>query len=219
MIERGTLTAEDARWERREAGLGIVAFVFFTVGVFLAGPIDLKSMTGDEVVAHFEDNKNQMFGAFIAVALAVFCLLWFLGAVRSRLRGGGVGAERLASTCFGGGVAFAALLLAGRAAAGAPSAIYNFGFEGAELDPVVASVFTYLAYDLWAVAGVAASVSVAAMAVAGRMTSVLPTWLVRTGYVTALLAFISAVFTYATLTLAMLWLGLVSWTLVRSARN
>ena len=211
MTDVTTRTTEDSKWERREIGLGIGAFVFFVVGVALGGVVDISSMTGQEVVAHFEDNKNQMFGAFVAIGISVFCLLWFLGAMRSRLRQGGVGAERLASTFFGAGVAFAALLLAGRAAAGAPSAIYNFGFEGAELDPVAASLFTYLAYDLWALAGIAASVCVAALSVAGKMTGELPRWAVRTGYVAALVAFVSVAFPYATLSLVMLWLGAVSW--------
>lgn len=200
---------EDSTWERREMGLGIGAFVFFVVGIALDPPLSLSSMTGPEVVAHFKDNKNQMFGAFVAIGISGFCLLWFLGAMRSRLRQGG--AERLASTFFGAGVAFAALLLAGRAAAGAPSAIYNFGFKGAELDPVAASLFTYLSYDLWALAGIAASVCVAALAVAGKMTGALPSWVVRTGYVAAVVAFLSAAFPYVTLALVMLWLGAVSW--------
>lgn len=211
MAEVTARTTEDSKWERREIGLGIGAFVFFVVGVVLGGVTDISSMTGQEVVAHFEDSKNQMFGAFVAIGLSVFCLLWFLGAMRSRLRRGGVGAERLASTFFGAGVAFAALLLAGRAAAGAPSTIFNFGFEGAELDPVAASLFTYLAYDLWALAGIAASVAVVALSIAGKMTGELPRWIVRTGYVAAVLAFISTVFPYATLSLVMLWLAAVSW--------
>jgi hypothetical protein len=210
MTDIATPTAEDSKWERREISLGIGAFGFFVVGVALGGVVNFSSMTGQEVVAHFKDNKNQMFGAFVAIGISVFCLLWFLGAMRSRLRQRGVGAERLASTFFGAGVAFAALLLAGRAAAGAPSAIYNFGFEGAELDPVAASLFTYLAYDLWALAGIAASVCVAALSVAGKMTGELPRWLVRTGYVAAVVAFVSLAFPYATLLLVMLWLGAVS---------
>jgi hypothetical protein len=210
MTDIATPTAEDSKWERREISLGIGAFVFFVVGVALGGVVNFSSMTGQEVVAHFKDNKNQMFGAFVAIGISVFCLLWFLGAMRSRLRQRGVGAERLASTFFGAGVAFAALLLAGRAAAGAPSAIYNFGFKGAELDPVAASLFTYLAYDLWALAGIAASVCVAALSVAGKMTGELPRWLVRTGYVAAVVAFVSLAFPYATLLLVMLWLGAVS---------
>lgn len=211
MTDIATPTAEDSKWERRQISLGIGAFVFFVVGVALNGPVNISSMTGQEVVAHFEDNKNQMFGAFVAIGLSVFCLLWFLGAMRSRLRQGGVGAERLASTFFGAGVAFAALLLAGRAAAGVPSTIFNFGFEGAELDPVAASLFAYLAYDLWALAGIAASVCVAALSAAGKITGELPRWVVRTGYVAAVVAFVSVAFPYATLALVMLWLGAVSW--------
>jgi hypothetical protein len=210
MTDIATPTAEHSKWERREISLGIVAFIFFVVGVALGGVVNFSSMTGQEVVAHFKDNKNQMFGAFVAIGLSVFCLLWFLGAMRSRLRQGGAGAERLASTFFGAGVAFAALLLAGRAAAGAPSAIYNFGFKGAELDPVAASLFSYLAYDLWALAGIAASVCVVALSVAGKMTGELPRWVVRTGYVAAVVAFVSVAFPYATLVLVMLWLGAVS---------
>lgn len=208
-------TAEDSKWERREMSLGIGAFVFFIAGVVLGGVVDLSSMTGQEVVAHFEDNKNLMFGAFVAIGLSMFCLLWFLGAVRSRLRQEGAGAERLASTFFGAGVVFATLLLAGRAAAGAPSAIFNFGFKGAELDPVAASLFTYLAYDLWALAGIAASVCVVALSVAGKMTGMLPTWLVRSGYMAAVVAFVSVAFPYGTLTLVMLWLAAVSWSGIR----
>ncbi len=211
MTDVATPPAEDSKWERREISLGIGAFVFFVVGVALDGPVNFSSMTGQEVVAHFKDNKSQMFGAFVAIGMSVFCLLWFLGAMRSRLRHGGVGAERLASTFFGAGVAFAALLLAGRAAAGAPSAIFNFGFKGAELDPVAASLFRYFAYDLWALAGITASVCVAALSVAGKMTGELPRWLVRTGYVAAVVAFVSVAFPYATLALVMLWLGAVSW--------
>ena len=210
MTDIATPTAEHSKWARREISLGIVAFVFFVVGVALDGPVNFSSMTGQEVVAHFKDNKNQMFGAFVAIGISVFCLVWFLGAMRSRLRQGGAGAERLASTLFGAGVAFAGLLLAGRAAAGAPSAIYNFGFKGAELDPVAASLFSYLAYDLWALAGIAASVCVAALSVAGKMTGELPRWVVRTGYVAAVVAFVSVAFPYATLVLVMLWLGAVS---------
>jgi len=121
----------------------------------------------------------------------------------------------LASTFFGAGVAFAALLLVGRAAAGAPSAIYGFGFKGAELDPVAASLFRYLAYDLWALAGIAASVCVAALSVAGKMSGELPRWLVRTGYAAAVVAFVSVAFPYATLALVMLWFGAVSWSASR----
>lgn len=206
-------SVEDVRWEKRELWLGVPAFVLFVVGLFFNSAVDIRSKTGDEVVAYFEDNEGQMFAAFIAVALGVFCLLWFLGAARARLRRGGTGAERLAATGFGAGVAFCALLLAGRAAAGAPSGLFTFGFEEAELDPVSASLFTFLGYDLWALAGVAASVSVAALAVAGEVAGALPKWLVRAGYVAALLGLISVVFPYATLAVVMLWFGIVSWVL------
>jgi hypothetical protein len=215
MTDKASPTAEGSKWERREISLGIGAFVFFVVGVALDGPVMISSMTGQEVVAHFKDNQSQMFAAFVAIGISVFCLLWFLGAMRSRLRQGGVGAERLASTFFGAGVAFAALLLVGRAAAGAPSAIYGFGSKGAELDPVTASLFRYFAYDLWALAGIAASVCVAALSVAGKMTGELPRWLVRTGYAAAVVAFVSVAFPYATLALVMLWLGAVSWSGLR----
>lgn len=191
--------------------LGIAAFVFFLVGIVFGGPIDISSMSGEDVVAHYEDNKNQAFMAFIAIGLSVFCLLWFLGAIRARLSGQGVGADRLAGTSFGAGMAFAALLLAGRAAAGTPTAIYNFGFEGAQLDPVAASLFNYLAYDLWALAGVAASVCVTALSVAGRLTGSIPHWVARIGYVVAVIAFASAAFPYGTLALVMLWLAVVAW--------
>lgn len=215
MSDRATSTAENSKWQKREIGLGIVAFVFFVVGIALDGPMNFSSMTGQEVVAHFRDKKIHMFGAFIAIGISVFCLFWFLGAMRSRLRQGSAEAERLASTFFGAGVAFATLLLVGRAAAGAPLGILEFGFKGAELDPVGASLFRYLAYDLWALAGIAASVCVAALAVAGKISGELPPWLVRTGYAAAVVAFVSVAFPYATLALVMLWFGAVSWSASR----
>lgn len=217
MAETQARSVEDVRWEKRELWLGVPAFVFFVVGLLLNGAVDLKSMTGAEVVAYFEDNDVQMFAAFIAVALSMFCLLWFLGAVRARLRRGGAGAERLAATAFGSGVAFSALLMAGRAASGVPSATEMFGFEGAEIEPVAASFFIYLGYDLWAMAGVAASVAVTALAVAGAVDGTFPKWLVRSGYVAAFLALVSIAFPYATLAVVMLWFALVSWRL--AARN
>lgn len=210
MTQTETLSTQELRWERRDLWLGVPAFVLFVGALAFSNAVNLTQMTATEVVTFFEDNQTRILIAFVLIALSVFFLLWFLGAARARLAREGVAAERLATTSLAAGVAFATLLLAGRAAAGAPTGIFMFGFEDAALDPVAASLLTYLGYDLWALAGVAASVSITTMAIAGELSKALPRWLIWSGYVAALVALISIVFPYATLSVAMLWFAGVS---------
>jgi hypothetical protein len=216
MDHAATPSSQDLRWERRELWLGVPAFVLFAAGLVLGIGVDLRPMNASQVVAYFDDRQARMSVAFMAMGLAVFCLLWFLGAARARLCRAGHSAERLATTALASGAAFCALLLAGQVAASAPSGIFQFGFSGAELDAVAASLFIFLSYDLLAVAGIVASVAVSTLAIAGETSGAMPRWLVVAGYIAALAGLVSIALPYATLPLVMLWFAVASWVLARA---
>jgi hypothetical protein len=211
-----TPSSEDLRWERRELWLGVPAFVLFAAGMVLGIAVDLRAMTAAQVVAYFDDRQGRMAAAILAVGLAVVCLLWFLGAARARLSRAGHSAERLATTALASGAAFCAVLLAGQVAASAPSAIFRFGFNGAELDAVAASLFMFLSYDLLAAAGIVASVALSGLAIAGGVSGAMPRWLVIAGLVAAFGSLFSIALPYATLPLVMLWFAVASWVLARA---
>ncbi len=156
------VTSDDLRWERRELAFGIVAFVFFIVSLLLSNVVDLRDKSGAEVVTYFEDRTGLLWTSWLTLLLSGFFFLWFLGAMRASLSRASAGAQRLATTALAAGAVFVAMMWMGRAPNAAIAGFFNFGHEGAQFDPNLASFLAPLMYELWAGAGVAASVYVTA---------------------------------------------------------
>lgn len=207
------VTSDDLRWERRELAFGIVALVFFIVSLLLSNAVDLRDKSGAEVVTYFEDRTGLLWTSWLTLLLSGFFFLWFLGAMRASLSRASAGAQRLATTALAAGAVFVAMMWMGRAPNAAIAGFFNFGHEGAQFDPNLASFLVPLMYELWAGAGVAASVYVTATVIAARIGGAFPKWFVRAGYVVAALALVSVVFPYATLSLVMLWSAVAGWKL------
>jgi hypothetical protein len=72
------------------AGLGAVAYVVLFIGAAIlanAGQPDSSGAPG-KVISYYQDSghRDKIYIAWLVVLLAVFCFLWFLGALRQFLR-------------------------------------------------------------------------------------------------------------------------------------
>jgi hypothetical protein len=159
----------------RMAPLSGVAFsVLVLVGIGLTSDLGFLDPPQELAKVYVEDSGRVLAGMQV-LALAAFLLVWFVGTLRARIHRAEGGVGRLASTAFGGGVAAAALLLAGAVAQGAAALRAE---DAGAIDPNAAATLTDLGNVLMgAAAPVALAVVTAATALAALRTPILPTWL------------------------------------------
>ena len=159
----------------RMAPLSGVAFaVLVLVGIGLTSDLGFLDPPQDLAKVYVDDSGRVLAGAQVLV-LAAFLLVWFVGTLRTRIHSAEGGPCRLASTAFGGGVAAAALLLAG-AVAFAVAALR--AEDAGAIDPNAAATLTDFGNVLLAAAApVALGIVTAATALASLRTGILPTWL------------------------------------------
>ena len=159
----------------RMAPLSGVAFAVLVVaGIGLTADLGFLDPPQDLAKVYIEDSGRVLAGSQLLV-LAAFLLVWFVGSLRASIHTAEGGVGRLANTAFGGGVAAAALLLAGAVA----QAVAALRAEDAgAIDPNTAATLTDLGNVLMAAAApVALAVVTAATALASLRTAILPTWL------------------------------------------
>lgn len=101
-------------WYRLAASTGIIFVVLIAVGFLVVGepPLDAAA-SNDAIKAYYVGNRATLLAQSYLQGLAAIAFLWFVGALRSALRGAEVGSGRLSATAFGGGVALVAVAMVG----------------------------------------------------------------------------------------------------------
>ncbi|MFQ5948438.1 MAG: hypothetical protein ACE5KX_06225 [Acidimicrobiia bacterium] len=172
----------DSRWERLAPLAGVDYVVLLVVGLLVMGGPDILA-PADEIVDHYtEDFERVRVGGYLGM-LAVFFFLWFVGSLRSFLRPAEGGTGRLSAVAFGGGVAAGALYLASFTMSLA--ATYRADEPGGIGSEAATTLFDFGGFLSGWAASMALAVLMAATAVVGFRTAVLPGWL---AWVTALIA-------------------------------
>jgi hypothetical protein len=155
-----------------EALTGVAFVALCVIAAAIRGEQLKPGAAAAEVVRYFSENRSQVLEASALWFLAAILLLWFLGVVRSRMRGTDVG-ERLTATAFGGGIFGVAFLTA--AGCGLNAVALEIARNGAE--PLVVRGFYDLAGAFFAMSGIGFAVFYWATASAGLRDRSLPSWL------------------------------------------
>lgn len=185
-----------SRWERLGAATGLGSFALILAGIFSSPstPSDEKAAP-QEWVAFFLDsgNRNRTYLGFGLVAAGILLFLWFLGSLRTTLRRAEGDPGRLAGVAFGGGIAFAALMLAFVAG--------NFGVPGAidffkQFQPDGNSIMLLQATSFWffGLSGIGAAVMITAASVLTFRAGAFPKWFGGLGFLLALGALAMVIF-------------------------
>jgi hypothetical protein len=168
---------------RLHAGTGAVAAALFLVAFALPGVPPRPDESTATVAEHLRDHRSTILAGDVLIAFASAIFLWFLGNLRGYLRAGGE--DRLSTAAVLGSAFGTALIAAGAAlqaglvlnSAEADAELVRFGFD---------------AYNsLITMAGAGLAVGTGAAAVSGARTGTLPSWIIRTGLVTALLQLVT----------------------------
>lgn len=142
------------------------------VAIAIAGEPPRADAAAADIVDYFVDKRSQVLQSSAVWFLAAILLLWFLGVLRSRMRGSDIG-ERLTATAFGAGIFGAAFLTASFCSPNA--AALEIARSGA--DPLVVRGFYDLAGAFFAMSGIGFAVFFWATALAGLRNRSLPSWL------------------------------------------
>ena len=206
----------DSRTERRGGlwGLAFGALFAAAAATFLvAGD---SGGTSQEVAAYYEEHA-ELEGIGYLLGAAGFCLLPFLGSLRTMLHRAD-GADGLATIAFGAGLVFTAMLLA-VGATGSVVATTARWVDDYRVDPTVANTFETLTWFFWVYAGVAGGVLTGAASIVAWRTRVLPRWLAGIGLVAAVTGFATVATWGASTVVSILWIVLASLVMVvRSVR-
>jgi hypothetical protein len=202
------------RWERFAPLTGVVAVVFWVIGVLInevAGDSPDDDAPAEEFAAYFEDETGSIYGGFFFFGLGTLFFLWFLGSLRAALARAEGGVARLASLAF---------------AAGVGTAIFIFGFVAPELagaiaadnsdrdlSPQTAEALFHIGVGFFAAAEFIAVVLLVATAVLILRTRIFPVWLAWANIVLAIGLLIFPI-GWAVLIFGLpLWVLVVSWLL------
>lgn len=170
-------------WERL-AALGGLAFVVLYVGAFALG-IEVGD-SDREILDYYGDSGNRAkeVVAFFLIAGAALSLAVFATALRSIIARSEQSAM-VASLAWAGGIACAALILAGNAVSRATAfAVMDKGFQ---LDPDTRDLFETAGFLLFVSGALAAILLVVGVSLAAVRHGVLPRWLGWAGFAVAAL--------------------------------
>jgi hypothetical protein len=206
------------RTERRTAlwGLAFIAFFIAAAAIVVAAGEEPSDRAG--IVAYYQDN-DQFEIVGMLVGAACFCLLPFLGGLRSLLRRTEGDHDTMTGVAFGAGLVFTAILFALGACVSAIATAAEWQ-DNFRVDPDTAQVVDM--FGIWAAmyAGTAGGVLAGAASLVALRTKALPKWLAIAGFVVAVVGF-AGVLTYGAGFIAVVaWILLASVTmLVRSVRR
>jgi hypothetical protein len=194
-----------ARLERFGPLAGVAAAALWLVGVLVVqggNPADPKR--AEELAAYFRDDRTPILLGGLLVGLGTFLFFWFLAALAQRLSGW------LSTAALIGGTAGGAMMLAltGPHTTGATT-------DKELLGPESSLALWRLTHTFFVAAEVAFAVFVAAVALHGLQTRLLPRWLAWAGLPLALLLLVIPVAWLALIFLLPLWLAAVGLVLYR----
>lgn len=200
---------------RRTTGIAGIVFVVLAVAAVLLVGNDDPGRSDQSLRDFFDDTREGLaLAALVVLPVCVAALLWFVAGVRSLLRTGEESAGALPSLAALGGGVFAALFLAGQTLGNSVAATlaftdrYRFNAGDARLMMVLSIIVTTVALS-------GGAVFVAATSYAAQRTGLLPSWMVWSGYVVALLSLFSLVLFAWPIALFGLWVLVFSIMLLR----
>ena len=224
---KATAAAGSANVFRGERAVGYAGIAFVALatvwGVLqvILSPPELGASTTQEFASFYGDQSNRisLMLAALALALAGFALLWFVGGLRTVLRRVEGDVETLAATAALAGTVLAGLLFVFNAIQVAvPWALEESDYF--RLDPGVAQLLEGMSYLLAIQGALVAAVFVGAAAKLFRRVDIAPSWIAWSGIVIAVLNFLLAFPIHGvSLALVLPWIFIVSVLMVaRSSR-
>ena len=185
------MAVADAKGRRWDAATGIGFVVVGVVGFLLPGTPPKADDPTQKIATFVVDKRDEILAssALFLVAFALF--LWFLGSLRSYLRAGEGGEGRLSAAAFGGGVAAAALVLAGICALNAVA------FKLGGTDPNLVRGFFDFSSALFAISGAGFAVFFGAASCSAARSGALPPLLYWFGSLIAVLNLVGLIGLFA----------------------
>src|SRR5215471_559878 len=201
---------------------GLVFVVLGVVGSILAfdGP---NSSSPAKMAAYYGNasHRTHMHIGWVLTGLGLFSLIWFVGAVRERIREAEEDAPEgtgsfLSTIVLSGGTAYIAVAMAGIAVADGIKTMSDDTYHHQVYGGIIhaASDATYL---LVVTAGAAMAAFIFAVSIAIRRFAILPRWLSWFGFVAGVAAIFSLIF--FTMLFWMLWVAVASVSLFLRSRS
>jgi hypothetical protein len=205
-----------SRWERIGAATGIGSVVLIVVG-FFAGPESPDQDKSPQAFVNFwldSGNRSRNYLTMGLIAGGLLLFLWFLGSLRVALRRAEGDPGRLAGVAFGGGVAFAVLMLGAGTMFAAPGAAVDF-YDRITLDGNTIMLLETIGIVLFSFAGIGSAIMIAASTLLAQRVGVFPKWFMWVGVLMTFAALAS--FLFLTFFGVLLWVLIASIILTRRA--
>jgi hypothetical protein len=195
-------------WERWAGVAGIAFVVLYVVGFAVGGePPDADA----ELIARYADSgeRAKEFAAFFLIGAAALAFVLFVSGLRSLLARSEAEPRTLTTIAWAGGVACAALVLAGNAVSRATASAADD--EGFRLDPNTHDIVESAGFLLFVSAAFAAILLVFAASLGALRYGILPGWLGWAGIVVA--ALLPSAFAFVGFLILLVWVLAVGVTL------
>jgi hypothetical protein len=200
---------------------GLVFVVLAVVGSLLLfdGPSDSSPA---KMAAWYGSDSNRwhLNLGWILTGLGLFALIWFVAALRERIRASELAAPEegtfLSTVVLIGGTVYVAVAMAGIAVADGIKTMSDDTYQHRVYSGVIHAA-SDAAYIMIVTGGAAMAALIFATAVAARRYAILPSWVSWFGYVAGVAAILSVIF--FTMLLWLLWIAVASVVLFMAARS
>lgn len=195
---------------------GLVFVVLAVLGVIFLfdGPSDGSPA---KMTAYYGSSSHRTHThiGWILTGLGLFVLIWFVAALRERIRESEQGDTFLSTVVLVGGTVYVAVAMAGIAIADAIRTMSDDTYHHQVYSGVIHAA-NDASYILVVTAGVGMAALIFATAVAVRRYAILPRWISWFGFVAGVAAIFSVIF--FTMMLWLLWIAAASITLFLASR-
>jgi hypothetical protein len=227
----------DPKWERYAAGTGLGAAVLLAVQAFLAPLYPMYEDSAFTVIRYYHTNASAIRVQILFTGLAGVLFLWFLGSLRSYLRGFEGDLGRISAIAFGAGVAATGPAAVGALVTAAAAHITSGGwFPYAPLQqaplpgPGAVGPLHELRLLSYPLTWFALAPLLAATAVVAARTGAFPRWHMNASYVVSVLSLGAGLsilidtgafapggaYDLILFGLFLVWLGVTSWMIMQS---
>jgi hypothetical protein len=195
---------------------GLVFVVLVVVGVFLLfdGPSDGSPA---KMTAYYGSSSHRTHTniGWILMGLGLFALIWFVAALRERVRESEQGDTFLSTVVLVGGTVYVAVAMAGIAVADGIRTMSDDTYHHQVYSGVIHAA-NDASYILIVTGAVGMAALIFATAIAVRRYAILPRWLSWFGFVAGVAAIFSVIF--FTMLLWLLWIAVASVSLFLASR-
>jgi hypothetical protein len=206
-------------WMRAAGAGGIVSVVLVVAARLVAGDAPGVTASANEIASYYAKSSHwhRQEAGLIAGAVSMVFFLWFLGALRARLRVGESDRRSLSSVALAAGIAFAVLYAALSTMRGVVAFALDssHAFRSAALDPQLVRSLEQARGLFFLYALVAGAILIAASSMLALRTRVWAGWLSIGGMVIALLVLIGAFVATGAVFLVLAWIVAVGIVLIR----